>query len=128
MFATNPLDPTGILNNATIDLKGDRPITWGTYLRYVPPEIFGFPLHLEARYLVPLKGSKLTIYGASLVFRPQIYRFDVSCKLLAEMNHLKFQNETQAFTAAPQQFLLPLQNWEVDMEWKYFGIEFAVYF
>ncbi|MGO9570547.1 MAG: hypothetical protein ACLP5H_23700 [Desulfomonilaceae bacterium] len=127
VFATNPLDPTGVLNNVTIDLKGDRPITWGTYLRYVPPEILGFPVHFEARYIVPLKGSKLTICGASLAFRPQIYRFDVSCKLLAEMTYLKFQNETQAFPAitAPP---ISLQNWEVDMEYKYFGVEFAVYF
>jgi hypothetical protein len=125
VFATTPLDPTGNLNNATIDLIGDRPITWGTYLRYVPPEILGFPVHVEARYDVPLKGSKLTIYGASLAFRPQIYRFDVSCKLLAEMTHLKFQNETQAFrTGTP----ISLQNWELDMQWKYFGVEFSVYF
>lgn len=125
VFATNLLDPTGPLNTATIDLKGDRPITWGTYLRYVPPEILGFPVHVEARYIVPLKGSKLTIYGASLAFRPQIYRFDLSCKLLAEMSHLKFQNETQAFpTVTP----ISLQNWELDMEWKYFGVEFSVYF
>ena len=51
-------------------------------------------------YKVPLKGSKLTIYGASLAFRPQIYRFDVSCKLLAEMTHLKFQNGAEAFPIA----------------------------
>jgi len=135
VFATTPLDPTGNLNNATIDLIGDRPITWGTYLRYVPPEILGFPVHVEARYIVPLNGSKLTIYGASLAFRPQIYRFDVSCKLLAEMTHLKFQNETQAFPAVtsisispPQITPISLQNWELDMQWKYFGVEFSVYF
>jgi hypothetical protein len=127
VFATNLLDPTGPINTATIDLIGDRPITWGTYLRYVPPEILGFPVHVEARYIVPLKGSKLTIYGASLAFRPQIYRFDLSCKLLAEMTHLKFQNQTQAFPHATAQ-PISLQNWELDMEWKYFGVEFSVYF
>ena len=127
VFITNPSlsDATVNFNNATLDLVGDQPITWGAYLRYVPPEILGFPMHLEVTYKTPLKGSKLTIYGAALVFRPQIYRFDVSCKLLAEKNHLKFQNETQAFsTGLP----ISLQNWELDMEWKYFGIEFAAYF
>jgi len=128
VFITDPSNSTGNFNYATLDLRGDRPITWGTYLRYVPPEILGFPVHVEARYNVPFKGSKLTTYGASLVFRPQIYRFDVSCKLLAEKNHLKFQNGTQAFTPAPGQFLIPGQTWELDMEWKYFGIEFSAYF
>jgi hypothetical protein len=130
VFATTPLaplDPGAVPNTATIDLIGDRPITWGTYLRYVPPEILGFPVHVEARYIVPLKGSKLTVYGASLAFRPQIYRFDVSCKLLAEMTHLKFQNETQAFPGITTP-LISLQNWELDMQWKYFGVEFSVYF
>lgn len=128
VFIINPSNATGSFNNATLDLTGNRPITWGTYLRYVPPEILGFPVHVEATYKVPLQGSKLTIYGAALVFRPQIYRFDVSCRLLAEKTHLKFQNETQIFTAPPLQFQLPLQNWELDMEWKYFGIEFSAYF
>jgi len=134
-FATNlSFGPTGtpIINTATIDLIGTRPTTLGAYLRYVPPEILGFPVHVEAKYKVPLSGSKLTIYGASLAFRPQIYRFDLSCKLLAEMTHLKFQNETQAFPAVTpiSQPITPLslQNWELDMEWKYFGIEFSVYF
>jgi hypothetical protein len=122
-FVFDPLNPNGPSQPATIDLIGDKPITWGTYLRYIPPEILGFPVHFEAVYKVPLKGSKLTIYGASLVFRPQIYRFDVSCRLLAEKTHLKFQNETQTFVTP-----MPLQNWEVDMEWKYFGVELAVYF
>jgi hypothetical protein len=121
VFATHSLVVANP-NNTTIDLIGDRPITWGTYLRYVPPEILGFPVHVEARYIVPLKGSKLTIYGASLAFRPQIYRFDLSCKLLAEMTHLKFQNGAE--TVPP----LLQQTWELDMEWKYFGIEFAAYF
>jgi len=147
VFWTNPNDPTGVLNTETIDLIGDRPITWGSYLRYVPPEILGFPVHVEAMYKVPLKGSKLIIYGASLVFRPQIYRFDVSCKLIAEKTHLKFQNNTQIqlFNVSPVTTVdafgnavtllsppspvptLP-QNWELDMEWKYFGVEFAAYF
>jgi hypothetical protein len=122
VIATTPLDPGGTLNNRTIDLVGDRPITWGSYLRYIPPDILGFPVHVEAIYKVPLKGSKLTIYGASLAFRPQIYRFDLSCKLIAEKNHLKFQNGADTVPAQ-----LP-QTWELDMEWKYFGVEFAAYF
>ena len=126
VFATTPLG--GSPNNATIDLIGDRPMTWGTYLRYVPPEILGFPVHVEARYIVPLKGSKLTIYGASLAFRPQIYRFDLSCKLLAEMTHLKFQNGAETLNHQLPTATLPPQTWELDMEWKYFGVEFSVYF
>jgi hypothetical protein len=128
VFARTPLDPNGALNTATIDLIGNRPITWGTYLRYVPPEIIGFPVHVEARYILPLQGSKLTIYGASLAFRPQIYRFDVSCKLLAEMTHLKFQNGAETLDHQLPVATLPPQTWELDMQWKYFGVEFSVYF
>lgn len=127
VFHTKPLDPDG--SRATIDLIGDRPITWGTYLRYVPPEILGFPVHVEARYIVPLSGSKLTIYGASLAFRPQIYRFDLACKLIAEKTHLKFQNGAETLDhQLPPVATLPPQTWELDMEWKYFGVEFAAYF
>src|SRR5208283_3798297 len=140
VFVANPMDSTGLLTSETVDLMGDRPITWGTYLRYVPPEILGFPVHVEARYIVPLKGSKLIIYGASLAFRPQIYRFDLSCKLIAEKTHLKFQDTAQIqlfdvntdasgnrILQASSLTTLP-QNWELDTEWKYFGVEFAVYF
>jgi hypothetical protein len=163
-IGTTTTTQANVINSATIDIKGDRPITWGTYLRYVPPEILGFPVHVEARYIVPLKGSKLTIYGASLAFRPQIYRFDLSCKLIAEKTHLKFQNDAQVqlfnmratteTTATPHNIVAippfdpavtviqynattlyptsalttPRQNWELDMEWKYFGVEFSVYF
>jgi hypothetical protein len=127
VYATTPLDPNGNLRFATIDLAGDRPITWGTYIRYVPPEILGFPVHVEARYIVPLSGSKLTIYGVSLAFRPQIYRFDLSCKLIAEKTHLKFGAEILYPQSSSVASLTP-QTWELDMEWKYFGVEFAAYF
>jgi hypothetical protein len=128
IFATNPLDQSGVLTTATIDLVGNRPNTLGAYLRYVPPEILGFPVHVEARYIVPLSGSKLTIYGASLAFRPQIYRFDLSCKLIAEKTHLKFQNGAETVAHQGPMATLPPQTWELDMEWKYFGLEFAAYF
>ncbi|MGO9571346.1 MAG: hypothetical protein ACLP5H_27795 [Desulfomonilaceae bacterium] len=138
VFVANPVNNSSYLTSETVNLRGDRPITWGSYLRYVPPEILGFPVHLEARYIVPLNGSKLTIYGASLAFRPQIYRFDLSCKVIVEKNHLKFQDNAQiqlfnvttdksGNTALTAVNTLP-QNWELDMEWKYFGVEFAVYF
>jgi hypothetical protein len=126
VFHTDPLNPGSSLAN--IDLIGNRPITWGTYLRYVPPEILGFPVHVEARYIVPLSGSKLTIYGVSLAFRPQIYRFDLSCKLIAEKTHLKFQNGADTLNLQIPVATLPPQTWELDMEWKYFGVEFAAYF
>ncbi len=136
LFITNPSSstPPG-LNPATIDFVGDRPITMGAYLRYIPPEILGFPVHFEAMYKFPIKGSKLTMYRASLAFRPQIYRFDISCKFLAEKNYLKFRNgaDNTAYRPAssppapPPQPVAP-QTWELDMEWNYYGVEFAVYF
>ena len=85
-------------------------------------------MHVKARYIVLLQGSKLTIYGASLAFRPQIYRFDLSCKLLAEMTHLKFQNGAETLGHQLPVATLPPQTWELDMQWKYFGVEFSVYF
>ncbi len=63
-----------------------------------------------------------------MAFRPQIYRFDLSCKLLAEMTHLKFQNGAETLNHQLPTATLPPQTWELDMEWKYFGVEFSVYF
>ncbi|HTY23084.1 MAG TPA: hypothetical protein VMC85_08130 [Desulfomonilaceae bacterium] len=116
-----------------IDINGSRPITWGMYLRYMPPEILGFPLHVEAFYNLPLSGSKFTSYGLSLVFRPQIYRFDLACKLGVEWGNLKFSQFTQASSNNDPNdprspFYNTPQNWELDMGWNFYKIELAAYF
>ncbi len=106
-----------------VDVKGDRPITVGGYLRYVPPEILGFPVHFEAYLKFPYKkNSSLTSLSASLVFRPQVYRFDAFAKISFEKNYLKFENLAQV------QQTPPLQEWEMNMQWKVFSIDFGVYF
>ncbi len=89
-------------------------------LRYVPPEIIGIPMHVEAYYNLPLAGSRLTFYGGSLVFRPQIYRFDLAAKVGLERTYLKFSQSREN--------ALPSQNWEIDMEWDMFKFEVAAYF
>ncbi|MGB6065187.1 MAG: hypothetical protein WBG50_10280 [Desulfomonilaceae bacterium] len=132
LFISNPgsTTPEG-LNPATIDLVGNRPITLGAYLRYVPPEILGFPVHVEAMYKFPISGSQWTILNAALVFRPQIYRFDISCKLIGEYDRLKFQNGAETLALGlpgSSPYTLSPQTWELNMEWGYFGIDFAAYF
>ncbi len=109
----------------TLDVRGDRPIALGGYLRYVPPEIIGWPLHVEAWFQLPYKGAKLKSYGGSLVFRPQIYRFDLCAKLLYEKRYLKFGKEHNS--DYHQSFQDP-QKWELDTEWDFFGVELAAYF
>ncbi len=106
----------------SIDLTGGKPWTWGLYFRYMPPAILGMPVHFDAYYNLPLAGSKYTSYGATLVFRPQIYRFDLACKLGFDWSHLKFSD-----SATTTSFGGPA-NWELDMEWKMFKVDFAAYF
>jgi len=115
------------LNNPTVNLEivGRKPSTIGGYLRYVPPEILGYPLHVEAWVKAPLGGAKLTAFGGALVFRPQIYRFDVAAKLTVEKEHLKFSNDPRTQVSS---FSLPEQKWEVDMEWNLYGLDFSIYF
>lgn len=117
------LDPN--MPSLTLEVIGRKPSTVGGYLRYIPPEILGFPVHVEAWFKAPLGGSKLTSYGGALVFRPQIYRFDVAAKLRAEKTYLKFSDER---TAYPPWSISPLQRWEIDMEWNLYGVEVCVYF
>jgi hypothetical protein len=106
---------------ASVDITGSRPATWGLYLRYMPPEIIGIPLHVEAVYNAPLLGSRLIYYGAALVFRPQLYRFDVSAKLGLERAHLKFSGPRD-------KVLFPFQALELDLEWSLIKLEVAAYF
>lgn len=111
----------------TLEVKGGRPLALGAYLRYVPPEILGFPLHLEAFYKFPLKGARYTTYGLSLVFRPQIYRFDLAAKIRGEITHLKFSTDPQTQYSSGV-VVPPFQNWEVDMEWNMVGLDLGIYF
>jgi hypothetical protein len=110
----------------TLEIVGRKPSTVGGYFRYVPPEILGYPLHVEAWFKAPVGGgSKFTAYGGALVFRPQIYRFDVACKFFAEKEYLKFSNDPSSQLSL---FSLPEQRWEVDMEWNLYGVDFSIYF
>jgi hypothetical protein len=116
----------GATADVNLTVKGQDPITAGGYLRYVPPEILGLPMHVEAWFQIPVSGSQLKNYGGALVFRPQIYRFDVALKALVEKEYLKFKATPSA--QLPVSGTLPAQDWEVDMEWDFLGAELAVYF
>lgn len=109
----------------SLNIKGDRPITVGPYLRYVPPEILGWPLHLEAYLRLPIKGTSLTSFGGALVFRPQIYRFDIAARLYFEDTWLKFTSGAIDF---PTTTAIAPQDWKLNAEWHLWGIDFAVYF
>jgi hypothetical protein len=111
---------------AALNFTGDKPSTFGAYVRLAPAAILGIPMHVEAYYKFPLAGpfgagSGLRQYGAWLAFRPQIYRFDLACKLGGSRTHLKFQDLPDHASVAPE-------KWEVDMEWEAFGVEWSVYF
>lgn len=112
---------------ATLNVKGDRPITVGPYLRYVPPEILGWPVHVEAYLKFPVRGASLTSYGAGLVFRPQIYRFDIAARIYAEDTWLKFTSGAIDFFS-PNVPALAEQDWKLNVEWRLYGLDFAVYF
>lgn len=107
-------------NSQTIhaDFSGDAPSNIGVYLRYTPPEIWNFPLHIEAHYYAPLKGSQWTNMGVALAFRPQIYRFDLSARLKFDRQFLKFSTKDR-----PED-----DQWEADFCWNIWGIDFGVYF
>ncbi len=98
---------------------GSAPSNIGVYVRYTPPEIWNFPLHLEAHYYMPFGGSKWTSWGFALAFRPQIYRFDLSARLKLDNQYLNI-NGTDSATANP--------NWEADFQWSILGMDVGVYF
>lgn len=102
------------------ELRGDAPTTVGPYMRYVPPEILGFPVHVEAYYQAPISGANYTNYGAALVFRPQIYRFDVSSKVIWERRSLSF--------TSGQSPANPSEIWDLKCDWDMFGAQVAIYF
>jgi len=109
-----------------LNLKGSRPMTLGPYLRYVPPEIFNFPLHVEARYNLPVAGSRYTTVQGALVFRPQIYRFDAAIKLNYERAYLSFSGPPDGSTLANPPY--PSQSFDLNMEWDFLGLDGVVYF
>jgi len=110
-----------------LDLKGDRPITAGVYLRHMPPDVLGGPVHLEAWYKAPVNQTKLMTYGLALVYRPQIYRFDVGCRILVERTNLRFNAAPRVQIPNPAS-VVPLQNWEVRMQWDLLAVQFLAYF
>lgn len=113
----NPPDGQPTPNYLT-DFSGNSPSNIGFYLRYTPPEILNFPVHVEGHYYFPLSGSSWTSYGGALVFRPQIYRFDLSARLKFDRQFLKFSTKDR-----PED-----DQWEADFCWNIWGIDFGVYF
>jgi hypothetical protein len=107
-----------------IDIVGQKPLTWGLYFRYMPPVILGIPVHFDAYYNSPVTGAKYTYYGALLSFRPQIYRFDLACKLGIEWSQVRFSQS--ATPTGPGN--APAGNWQLDMKWQLFKVEVAAYF
>ena len=101
------------------DFTGSAPSNIGVYVRYTPPEIWNFPLHLEAHYYMPFGGSKWTSWGFALAFRPQIYRFDLSARLKLDNQYLTI-NGTDSATTNP--------NWEGEFSWSILGMDVGVYF
>jgi hypothetical protein len=123
----DPFHNNALVNALTLEVNGSKPATIGPYLRYVPPEILGFPLHFDAFYYLPLKGSKLTKYGCSFTFRPQIYRFDLALRFTVQRTHLKFNSDPDVQFATTLTGP-PFQQWELDLEWDKFGGDFIIYF
>ncbi len=100
-----------------IYFSADAPWTIGAYIRYVPPEILGFPVHFDAYADFPLKGSPLKTYGVAFVFRPQIYRFDLFTKLKLERTTFTISDVSSTNS-----------SWDLDMLWNLYGAEFGIYF
>jgi hypothetical protein len=129
-FRSIPVELEGLslAGQGTLNLTGDRPYTLGPYVRLVPPTIIGIPVHIEGFYKAPLNASgpltsssRLLTYGVVFVFRPQIYRFDLACKLGAVRTHVKFATK-------PDLSSIPSEKWEVDLQYDMFEWGFAAYF
>jgi hypothetical protein len=136
LLAVSPGTSGRSLGTFAMEVKGDRPITAGVYLRHLPPDLLGAPAHIEAWYKFPIiSQTKLTSFGLALVYRPQIYRFDIACRVLVERTNLKFASFLiDPNTAARFPFIdinnpgIPDQHWEVRMQWDLIGVEFLAYF
>ncbi len=119
-FLGNPYFKFNNLNRDTLDVDFEAvpPWTIGPYIRYVPPEIIGIPVHFEAWIDFPLKGSSYTSYAGALVFRPQIYRFDL-------FTRLKFERTTFILSGDDSVTNKP---WDLNLVWNLYGAEFGIYF
>ncbi len=102
--------------------NANPPATIGAYIRYVPPEILGFPMHFDAYADFPLKGSPLQTYGVAFVFRPQIYRFDLFARLKLERSTFNINADV------PSPITNSSTSWSLDMLWNLYGAEFGIYF
>ncbi|MGC8657701.1 MAG: hypothetical protein ACP5U1_01380 [Desulfomonilaceae bacterium] len=102
--------------------NANPPATIGVYLRYIPPEILGFPMHFDAYADFPLKGSPLQTYGVALVFRPQVYRFDLFTRLKMERSTFNINADV------PSPITNSSTSWSLDMLWNLYGAEFGIYF
>ncbi|MFH0958119.1 MAG: hypothetical protein V1897_05390 [Pseudomonadota bacterium] len=118
-FLSNPYFKFNRLTDkVNVDFEASAPWTIGPYIRYVPPEILGFPVHFEAWIDFPLKGSPYTSYAAALVFRPQIYRFDL-------FTRLKFERTTFIVSGTDS---ATNTSWDLNLLWNLYGAEFGIYF
>ena len=119
--------PTQIGPNVytNIYFESTAPATIGGYIRYVPPEILGFPVHVEAWADFPLKGSPWTSVGAALVFRPQIYRFDLFSRLKYERTTLSISGSNTESSTSPNTLG---QTWDLNLNWALYGMEFGIFF
>jgi hypothetical protein len=75
-------------------------------------------VHFEAWIDFPLKGSSYTSYAGALVFRPQIYRFDL-------FTRLKFERTTFIVSGDDSVTNKP---WDLNLVWNLYGAEFGIYF
>jgi hypothetical protein len=101
-----------------MSFEAQSPWTFGGYLRYVPPEVLGIPLHFEAYADFPVKGSPLTTLGAAVVFRPQVYRFDLFTRIKAERSILTMTGDDSNYA----------MSWNLNLRWYLYGAEFGIYF
>lgn len=104
--------------NINMGFTGQAPWTFGAYFRYIPPDILGFPFHVEAYADFPVKGSQLTTYGAAVVFRPQMYRFDLFSKIKAERSTFTMKGDDSVYN----------MSWNLNLRWYLYGVEFGIYF
>lgn len=118
----DPSISRGAPDSLYADFSGSAPSNIGVYARYTPPELLNFPVHLEAHYYMPLSGSKWTNWGLAIVFRPQIYRFDLSARLKLENQYLNFSGTDTTDTYTPN------LNWEGEFTWSILGMDLGVYF
>ncbi|MEI7450018.1 MAG: hypothetical protein WCJ75_10360, partial [Desulfomonile sp.] len=61
-----------------------------------------------------------------LVFRPQIYRFDIALRLKFQRLHIVFDEDTMSSVGLD--INRELQSWQIDATWNIYGVELAMYF